>query len=437
MTYEVYLVGGAVRDISLGVTPKDYDFVVVGSSPDEMLSQGFKVVGADFPVFLDKYGNEFALARTECKVSSGHKGFTCEWEGVTLVEDLSRRDLTINSMACNFDYQHYLATGEVKATGGLVDPFGGWYDLDCKVLRHTTNYFRDDPLRVLRVARFLSRYSKEWQIHHSTKTLMDEIYHSGELLNLTPERVWLETEKALGETTPSLYFNTLKGYDHLFLDINNGYKTPQKLAHHPECFVGVHQELVVDYAANSWNDKEINLSCILHDLGKPPCWLRYGNALGHEVEGLPYITNFCDKWKVPNSYRELAMMVCQFHTKVHGCLGRSNNQSMRAKSIMKLFEDTGALKRPERFIKMLKACEADAKGRGSNSEKVLKFENAPYPQRQYLTDCLNAVLGFDTKTISHKMLAEGKSGVIIGNTIRQERIKLIRGVQNKWKQLTD
>lgn len=417
----------------MGVKPKDYDYVVVGSSPEKMIELNFKIVGADFPVFLHPTtGDEYALARTERKTGEGYNGFTCEWEGVTLEEDLSRRDLTINSVAIEIDYDTSILLGELVTIGTWIDPFNGIDDIRSRVLRRTTEHFAEDPLRVLRVARFMARLGNHWYITKDTLDLMKTIYCSGELLNLTPERVWLETEKALGEKYPSLYFRTLKEFNHLFIDINNGRMAMQKLDHHPEGDVFRHQELVVDYAAKTFGDKEVNLACMLHDLGKYPCWLRYGSAHGHETEGLPLVVDFCNKWRVPTSYKKLALIVCEYHTKVHGCMGRSTNDWMRQKSIMKLFEDTGALRNPSIFSKMLMCCEADADGSGS--EQILEFENKPYPQRQYLQECLDAVVGMETKSISTKMLAENKSGVMIGEVIRQERIKLIRGVCQKWKQ---
>lgn len=194
-----------------------------------------------------------------------------------------------------------------------------------------------------------------------------------------------------------------------------------------------HTMLVVDYASKHYNDPEVTFAALMHDLGKKPTYDLYGNAHGHELAGLPLINSFCDKWKVPNSYRNLALLVCEYHTKVHGCMGRSTNDWMRPKSIMKLFEDTGALRNQSRFQKLLKACVADAKGRGNGSEQISEFENKPYHQYDYLLECLNAASSLDTSLLSNKLLTEGKSGITIGEVIRQERIKLIRGIQNEYK----
>lgn len=195
-----------------------------------------------------------------------------------------------------------------------------------------------------------------------------------------------------------------------------------------------HTMLALDYAAMRWNDAEINMAILLHDSGKRVCWEKYQSAHGHEKEGIPYVKDFCSKWKVPNSYRDLALISCEFHTKIHGCMSRGTNGWMRPKSIQKLFEDTGALRNPERFRKILKVCEADAKGRGHTKEEIRSFLDKPYHQRQYIEECLQAVLDFNTKDLSKRLLSEGKEGKMIGDLIRQERIAKIRGVQNKWKE---
>lgn len=424
---KIYLVGGAVRDKLMGREPKDLDYVVVGSTPEEMIEKGFRKVGADFPVFLHPDTNdEYALARTERKSGAGYKGFECEWEGVTLEEDLSRRDLTINSIAQDIE------------TGEIIDPFNGQSDIKCKVLRHTTNAFTEDPLRVLRVARFRSRFGPEWKIDKTTKRLLYWIEGQGELENLTPERVWKELEKTFTEKFPSILFSELYPFASLFPDTWKMIITPQRLDHHPEDDVWSHTALVMDYAAQTWNDAEVVFSCYTHDFGKSECYDLYQSAHGHEQIGLKHIEAFCDKWKVPNKYRELALLSCEFHTKVHGCLGRSTNKGMRPKSIMKMFEQTKALVKTERFEKILKVCEADAKGRGVEvHEDYTKtkeyFLRKDYPQRQYLSECLEAAKSVNTKEISTRMLTEGKSGIMIGEQIRVERINAIRGVYNLWK----
>ena len=423
----IYLVGGFVRDHFMGNIPKDKDYVVVGSSPEEMLSLGFKQVGKDFPVFLHpETGDEYALARTERKTGTGYEGFTCEWEGVTLEEDLRRRDLTINAIA--WDCSRHL--------GKVYDPFNGREDIKNKVLRPVSEAFKEDPCRVLRVARFLCKFP-DFTLQSGTYSLMLSLYD--EMKTLTPERVWLEMEKSLTTENPSKFYGILCRHLNMFLFYKGLYNTPQRVDHHPEGTVWTHTALVMDYAATTWNDPEIVFACLTHDFGKPLCWDKFENAHGHEKEGLPFIEDFCDRYKVPNSYRALALQTCEYHTKVHGLFGRNNQAWTRPKSIMKLFEDTGAMKHPARFKKMLKACEADARGRGKavhedETKTIQHYLNKPYHQRQYLEECLEAVLNLDTKTISSKMVDEGKNGVLIGEAIRVARISEIRGVQNKWKQ---
>lgn len=426
----IYLVGGFVRDHFMGVEPKDKDYVVVGSNPQEMLDLGFKQVGTDFPVFLHSVTkDEYALARTERKTGTGYNGFECEWEGVTLEEDLSRRDLTINAIAWDCS----------RNLGKIHDPFNGRQDIKSKILRPVSTAFQDDPLRCLRAARFMSQFpdftgDEELTLYHYCENLEYELCNT-----LTHERVWLETVKAMSTETPSNYFLWLSMFG-IFPEYTALTYCPQRVDHHPEYWVGTHTDLVMDYAATTWNDPEIVFACLTHDFGKPLCWEKFENAHNHEKEGLPFIEAFCNRYKVPNSYRNLAMLTCEYHTKIHGLFGRNSQAWARPKSIMKLFEDTGALKQPLRFKKMLKACEADAKGRGKSwhedpTKTIDYYLNKPYPQRQYMEDCLNAVLDLDTKGISTEMISKGKKGTLIGEAIRVARIQAIREVQNQWKKI--
>lgn len=420
----VYLVGGFVRDHFMGVVPKDKDYVVVGSSPEEMIALGFTQVGTDFPVFLHPVSkDEYALARTERKTGTGHQGFTCDWEGVTLEEDLSRRDLTINAIAwdCSKDF------------GKVYDPFNGIKDIKNKILRPVSPAFKEDPLRCLRVARFSSRYP-DFKLSFRLVQCMTDVYNNGALDTLTPERVWKEMEKSFHSKRPSNFFIVGVKRLGMFDIMSDMINTPQRGDHHPEGNVCIHTLMVMDYAAKEYSDPEIIFASLCHDFGKPICHEKYGNAHGHEKEGLPIIRDFCDKWKVPNRFRNLALLVCEHHTKIHGVFGRNTQGWPRPKSIMALFEATGAMKNPNRFIKILKCCIADARGRGAGKEQIAEFEARPYDQYDYLCECLEAVLNTDTKSISARMLTEGKKGSIIGETIRQEQIKAIRGVQNDWKQ---
>lgn len=420
---KVYLVGGAVRDTLLGLEPKDRDYCVVGSSPEEMLSLGFKEVGKDFPVFLHPVtGDEYALARTERKVGIGYKGFECSWEGVTLEEDLYRRDLTINSIAIEVNPENVLET-----IGDHIDPCNGMYDIENKILRPTSIHFMEDPVRLLRAARFLARY-KDFSPDVSLITKGIDMEHSGELDNLVPDRVWKELEKTLHEPHPERFFEFLIEFNIPFMEIFSYMKaTVEGNLWHQEDNVFVHTMMVLKHANETWCDHEINFACLMHDVAKPICYSERGNGHGHDNEGISLIEDWCTTYKVPNNYRDLAKIVCEQHQKIHSILGRGTNRGAKPKSIMKIFEQTSALTKPERFNKLLKACESDSKGRIS----VNVTED--YAQAEYLLKCLEAVLSLDTKTISKEMLAKGKKGVMIGEEIRVQRINKIRGVQNKWE----
>ena len=423
---KIYLVGGSIRDRLLGLEPKDNDFVVVGCSPQDMLDKGFQMVGKDFPVFIHPVtGDEFALARKERKIGTGYNGFECEWEGVTLEEDLSRRDLTINTMAQEVEVY---TNGTFKVIGDLVDPFGGVLDLTNKYLRETTNSFSEDPLRVLRVARFLARY-KDFQVTPSLLEACKRVHISGELEYLTPERVWLEMEKSLKENYPERFFEFLVDFNFpLMKHFRDMINTVENNPYHQEKNVFVHTTMVLGHAAENWNDPEISFSAIMHDIAKPKCYKERDNGHGHDKMGVPLVEEFCKQWKVPNNYRDLAKIVCEQHQRIHTVMGRDKNNWSKPKSIMSIFEDSGALRNPERFEKVLKACESDAKGRIGLSA------NDYYYQREYLEDCLNAVISLDTKEISSKLIENGKCGKVIGLEIRAARINEIRKVQKRWKE---
>ena len=426
MNVKYYLVGGYVRDTLLGLKPRDADFVVVGADTKYMLSEGFKPVGEGFEVYLHPItGDEFALARKERKIGVGYNGFECEWEGVTLEEDLSRRDLTINAMAQEVEVH---TDGTFNIIGELVDPFIGVLDLTNKYLRETTEAFSEDPLRVLRVARFLSRY-KDFQVAPSLLEACKRVYISGELEYLTPERVWLEMEKALKEKYPERFFKSLVDFDFpLMKHFRDMIITVENNPYHQEKNVFIHTMMVLKHAAENWNDSEINFACLLHDISKPECYREFGNSHGHDKMGVSLVEEFCKKWKVPNNYRDLAKVVCEQHQRIHTVMGRDKNNWSKPKSIMSIFEDSGALRSPERFKKVLKACESDAKGRTGLSAKDY------YYQREYLEDCLNSVINLDTKEISSKLIENGKCGKVIGLEIRAARINEIRKVQKRWKE---
>ena len=422
---KVYVVGGYVRDKLLGLEPRDADFVVVGSSPEEMIEKGFQQVGKDFPVFIHPItGDEYTLARVERKVGVGYEGFECDWKGVTLNEDLKRRDLTINSMAQEVKVYE---DGSFK----VIDyPVGkrGYFDLNEGILRPTGDHFKEDPLRVLRLARFSSKYP-EFTVHEKcfeyTLDLQDELNF------ITPERIWIETEKSLKEKDPCKYFEYLTKWCHGFEFIKifrEMQYTVENNDYHQEDNVFVHTMMVLKHARDNWNDSEISFACLLHDIAKPECYRERGKGHGHDAEGISMIEDFCKKWKVPNNYRDLAKHVCEQHQRIHTVLGRNENNWARPKTIMSIFEKTNALSKPERFLKILKACESDAKGR------IGKSSQDDYLQKPYLEDCLEAVISLDTKVISSKLLENGKSGKVLGDEIRAARINEIRKVMNNWKE---
>jgi len=362
-----FLVGGAVRDRLLGNPVHDRDWVVVGATEAALLERGFRPVGRDFPVFLHpKTQEEYALARTERKAGKGHRGFKVHAApSVTLDEDLARRDLTINAMA-------------MDSNGRLIDPWGGEADLKQRLLRHVSPAFADDPLRVLRVARFHARFAPAgFRIALPTLALMNRMVRAGELDHLTPERVWLETEKALASASPATYFRSLRqcgALAVLFPEIEALFGVPQTPHYHPEIDSGVHSLMVLEQAARLSKRVDIRLAALLHDLGKaltPPAkWPRH---IGHESAGVPLIRAFCERLRVPTRYRELAELVGGDHMHVHRA------EELRPKTLLRLLERWDSYRRPERVEPLLIACQADARGRPGH-------ENAPYPQADFIRE---------------------------------------------------
>lgn len=394
---EQYLVGGAVRDILRNRTPSDLDFVVVGSTVEHMLNHGYLAVGKDFPVFL-KDGHEYALARRERSTGNGHNDFEVTFgPEVTLEEDLLRRDLTINAMALTEDNQ-------------LIDPYGGQKDLLDKVLRHTSDAFTDDPLRVFRLFRFHAQFGHEWTIAPETMELVHKMAKEGFCEHLTTERVWKETVKAMSSSSPSIYFKHCVNFTKWFPELKELLLVPQRADHHSEIDTLVHVLMVLDEAAKT-KDPVIVFGALCHDLGKSVTYKARGNLLGHEEAGLLPTTMLCDRLKVPNEYRELGMMSSEFHLKCHTVF------TLRAATIYALFQRTRALANPNRFYKFLEVCKADANGRGGI--------RSPYPQSEYLRRCLQISLLVDTKKISSEMLAKGDSGSKIGEAIKVAIIKEI------------
>jgi tRNA nucleotidyltransferase (CCA-adding enzyme) len=402
---QVYLVGGAVRDRLLGRPVKERDWVVVGASPEELERQGFIPVGREFPVFLHPDTHEeHALARLERKVAPGYRGFTTQFSpDVTLEEDLRRRDLTINAMA-------------ETAGGDIVDPYGGREDLEARLLRHVSESFIEDPVRVLRVARFAARYAElGFRVAPETVALMRRMTESGELTALVPERVWQETERALGESRPDVFFETLRecgALQVIFPELAALYGVPQPPRWHPEIDTGVHVMLALRYSAASGASTAVRFAVLMHDLGKaltaPEHWPSHR---GHEERGVPVIEALCARLKVPNGYRDLAVLTARHHAVVHRAA------ELRPSTVLKLLETTDAFRRPERFEEMLQACEADARGRTG-------LEGQPYPQRDLLRRALAAAAAV-TLGASER---EGLAGPAIGEKMRDKRLAAIKAL---------
>lgn len=405
---EVYLVGGAVRDRLLGRVVTERDWVVVGARPEELERQGYLPVGREFPVFLHpETREEYALARLERKVAPGYRGFLTEFSpAVTLEEDLRRRDLTVNAMAQN-------------AAGEIIDPYGGRRDLDARVLRHVSEAFVEDPVRVLRVARFAARYAAlGFRVAEDTMALMRRMSESGELDALVPERVWQETERALRESRPEVFFETLRACGALaviFPEIAALYGVPQPARWHPEIDTGVHVMLALRWAADAGLSTSARFAVLMHDLGKaltaPECWPSHH---GHEEAGVPRIEALCARLKIPNAYEDLAVLTARFHAQVHRA------EQLRAGTVLKLLEATDALRRPERFEQMLAACEADARGRAG-------LENQPYPQGGYLRRARAAAAAVALTSADR----EGLAGAAIGEKLRAKRLEAVQAVPRK------
>ncbi|GAA5216932.1 multifunctional CCA addition/repair protein [Corallincola platygyrae] len=399
---QIYLVGGAVRDRLLKIDVQDKDYVVVGATPEQMLSAGYQAVGADFPVFLHpETKQEYALARTERKSGQGYTGFTCyAAPDVTLEQDLLRRDLTINAMA-------------QSEAGDIIDPYGGQRDLEQKYLRHVSDAFIEDPLRVLRVARFAARYhSLGFRVAEETRDLMRDMVDSGELDYLVPERVWKETERAMMGPSPARYFEVLRDVGALkllmpYLDALWGVPNPEKW--HPEIDTGIHTMMVLEQAALAEMPLEVRYAAISHDLGKgltPP--EQWPSHRGHETSGLDLVEKMSRSLKVPNACRELALLVCEFHTHCHRAL------ELRPKTLLKVLDAMDVWRKPERFEHFLNACEADFKGRTGFEQKI-------YPQADYFRGAFAAA-----KTVNPGDIArQGLKGPEIREAVKRERQQAI------------
>ncbi len=402
---EVYLVGGAVRDRLLGRPVNERDWVVVGARPEDLELQGYRPVGREFPVFLHPESREeYALARLERKVAPGYRGFATEFSpAVTLEEDLRRRDLTINAMAEN-------------VVGEIIDPYGGRRDLEARLLRHVSAAFVEDPVRVLRVARFAARYAAlGFRVAEETLALMRRMSESGELDALVPERVWQETERALGESRPEVYFETLRACGALaviFPEVAALYGVPQPQKWHPEIDTGAHVMLALRWAADASLSSAVRFAVLTHDLGKaltaPERWPSHH---GHEEAGVALVEALCARLKIPNAYRELAVLAARFHAQVHRA------EALRPGTVLKLLEATDALRRPERFEELLRACEADARGRAG-------LEGRRYPQSEYLRRARSAAAAVALSSEERR----GLTGQAIGEMIHARRLEAVRAV---------
>jgi tRNA nucleotidyltransferase (CCA-adding enzyme) len=399
---ELYLVGGAVRDDLLGRPVTERDWVVVGATPDDLLTRGFRPVGKDFPVFLHpETHDEYALARTERKTGPGYHGFHVHaTPEVTLEDDLQRRDLTINAMARD-------------AQGQLIDPYHGARDLEGRWLRHVSPAFAEDPVRILRVARFSARYaSLGFRVAPGTLDLMRTMVASGEVDHLVAERVWAETVRALGEPQPTLFIETLRdcgALARIFPELDQLFGVPQPPAHHPEIDTGVHTLMALTQAVRLGGDVVTRFAVLVHDLGKgttpPEEWPRH---LGHEERGADEVRAFCQRLRVPNMYRELGALTARYHTHCHRAL------ELRPKTLLNVLQGLDALRKPQRFEQFIVACEADARGR-------LGMEDRDYPQAMLMRQVYAAAADVQARIL----VEQGLSGLALAEALRRERLAAV------------
>ncbi|PKE29264.1 multifunctional CCA addition/repair protein [Rahnella sp. AA] len=404
---EIYLVGGAVRDSLLNLPVSEHDWVVVGATPEYMLENGYQQVGKDFPVFLHpKTHDEYALARTERKSGSGYNGFTCyAAPDVTLEQDLMRRDLTINAIA-------------KSDSGELFDPYHGQRDIELRLLRHVSDAFGEDPLRVLRVARFAARFAHlGFAVAPETQALMQQMAESGELEALTAERVWKETEKALQTQDPQVYFQLLRdcgALKVLFPEIDALFGVPAPEKWHPEIDTGVHTLMTLKIASTLTPDVDVRFSALCHDLGKgltPPQYWPHHH--GHGPAGVKLVEKICQRLKVPTHIRDLAKLVAEFHDLIHTV------NKLRPETLLKLFDTIDVWRKPQRLEQMILTSEADARGRTT-------FENNPYPQGNYLREAFRVANSISNKEV----LDAGFQGMAIRDELKKRRTQALAD----WKQ---
>ena len=405
---QIYMVGGAVRDRLLGRPVNDHDWVVVGATPQQMLELGYLAVGRDFPVFLHpETREEYALARTERKSGRGYRGFVVQSSPeVTLEEDLSRRDLTINSIA---------SSAEWTGAAGIIDPYDGVRDLRDKVLRHVTHAFHDDPVRILRVARFAARFT-DFSVAPETLALMRSMVQHGEADHLVPERVWQELARGLMEEKPSRMFHVLRACGALKVvlpEVDRLWGVPQRAEYHPEIDTGVHLMMVLDMAARLQAPLAVRFACLTHDLGKgtTPAEM-LPRHIGHEQRSAKLLKGVCERLRVPTDCRELADVVAREHGNIH------RSGELGAAALVRLIERCDAIRKPARFDEVLLACECDARGR-------LGFEDAPYPQRARLGAALVAVQSVATRVIAASAASKGVTGQKVGEMIHTARVQAV------------
>lgn len=407
-----YLVGGAIRDALLGLPVGERDWVVTGATPEEMVAAGYKPVGKDFPVFLDpRTKEETALARTERKSGRGYHGFTFHTgPEVTIEDDLVRRDLTINAIAQDVD-------GPDGAAGPMIDPHGGRRDLDARTLRHVSAAFAEDPVRILRIARFAARFAPlGFTVADETRVLMRTMVAAGEVDALVPERVWKECERALMQPRPSAFFTTLRDCGALarvMPEVDALFGVPQPERHHPEIDTGVHVMMVLDHAARIDAPLAVRVACLCHDFGKALTPARdLPSHRGHEQAGVAPVEAFCERLRVPKEFRELAVQVCREHLLVHTA------RELRPDTLLKLLERLDALRRKPRFEDFLLACECDARGRKG-------LEDRDYPQPDYLRAAREVVAAVNPAEVAR----DGFRDAALGEELRRRRLQAL----TDWK----
>jgi tRNA nucleotidyltransferase (CCA-adding enzyme) len=414
---QIYMVGGAVRDALLGLPVQDHDWVVVGATPEALVARGYLPVGKDFPVFLHpETREEYALARTERKTARGYRGFVVHAEpDVTLEQDLARRDLTINSIAAPSRNPDATAVFDPDFSA-LIDPFNGQKDIRDKVLRHVTDAFREDPVRILRLARFAARFP-DFSVAPETMALMQAMVAEGEVDALVAERVWQEIARGLMENTPSRMFEVLResgALQKLLPEVARLWGVPQRADYHPEVDTGVHLMMVLDMSAQLKSSLEVRFSCLCHDLGKGTTAADVlPRHIGHEERSARLLKGVCERLRVPVDCREMADVVAREHGNIH------RSESLNAAAVVRLLERCDAFRKPQRFADVLLACECDARGR-------LGLQDSPYPQRARLLKALSAAQAVETHPLALQAQAAGLDGKQIGEAIHKARVKAVQ-----------